>query len=189
MPTLEQAREDAREGHEDQVGAAQVREQRGGGRDEAPGRGRQQDDLLTPDPGRDKRPVTEELRGQAELRDQRSCWGDARVGGLGPPSSELPSGVTPCHTPLRRRPRVRAHGSVSLSFPIAPRALTRMHPQTPGPQVSQLRLPLGASPHRNSPGGPLPRALQPSAGGGQAVTGPPGGHPRSESGSSPRRSC
>lgn len=48
---MQRAREDAREGHEDQVGAAQVCEQRGGGSEEAPGRGGQQDDLLAPDPG------------------------------------------------------------------------------------------------------------------------------------------
>lgn len=51
--TLEQTREDSRKCHEGQVAIAKMGKQWRDGRNEAPGGGRQQDDLLTSNAGAD----------------------------------------------------------------------------------------------------------------------------------------
>ena len=158
---MQQAREDAREGHEDQVGAAQVCEQRGGGRDEAPGRGRQQDDLLTPDPG-----------GQ-----EGGDGGARQLGHAAGPATLLwghPPGWGVWAIPPRSSPgwrlSVRAQGAIRPSIPTPPeRSPGRRAPppsQDPGSPSSASSggtVPTGISQEAT------PRALQPSTGSGWRV--------------------
>lgn len=190
-PTLEQACEDAREGHEDQVGAAEVGEQRGGGSDEAPGGGGQQDDLLTPDPGGgqedgDASCAAEgsEPRCAARLA-QRS---PGRAAGPYPPLQErraLGAGSRCPSVPTSTPPGSWCSGHAAQGEPCTgPDHLPR------GPRLPRHGLVLaGASPFIRSTGAAAPRSSPSPAWGAAAVTGPPGGRPPPGSGSSPRRSC
>lgn len=103
-PTLEQAREDAREGHEGQVGAAKVREQWSGHGDEAPGRSREQDDLLAADPARGTkgRPCGAMRPGCQDGLDQEILLRR----GWGPQGAKHPETAECWPSPPQLRPRV-----------------------------------------------------------------------------------